>query len=258
MERLNIITTMVTKYIQNTFEKSFDSNVEETRKVQFVISTDSRDRHNEVINMKNWKLDTFNANPIVGYQHNVYGDNMCLAPNPDDVLGKSKAWIDQYKGKTALLAEVEFEPKEINPLAEKVFRKVLFGSLNAASVGILPIGKGKVEKTTKDSGDVEQTYYYDGQELIEWSIVNIPANPDARAKSMKNHTLSALQFVQRVLPEFSMKDLKTMRVNEILDLIERKTAGEDIAQLEIDLREAQEKYNERLNSILNNYKHLIK
>jgi len=247
---------MATKYIQNTFEKSFDSNVEETRTVQFVISTDTRDRHNEVINMKNWKLDTFNNNPIVGYQHNVYGDNMCLPPNPDDVLGKSKAWLDTYKGKAALLAEVEFEPKEINPLAEKVFRKVLFGSLNSASVGILPIGKGKVEKVTKDSGEVEQTYFYDGQELIEWSIVNIPANPDARAKSMKNHTVAALQFVQRMLPEFSMKDLTGMRIQEVLDMIEKKAKGEDLNQL--DLLEEQAKYTDRFNSIFNKYKHLIK
>ena len=249
---------MATKYFQNTFEKSFDPNVEETRKVQFVISTESKDRHGEVINMKNWKLDTFNNNPIVGYQHNVYGDNMCLPPNPDDVLGKSKAWVDNYKGRPALIADVEFEPKEINPLAEKVFRKVLFGSLNAASVGILPIGKGHVESVTKDNGEVEKTYYYDGQELLEWSIVNIPANPDARAKSLKNHTEAALSFVQRMLPDFSMKDLKTMRIQEILDLVEKKQSGEDIAQLELDLVEAQAKYNDKLNSILNKYKQLIK
>lgn len=248
---------MATKFIHNTFEKSFEKDVEETRRVQFVISTETKDRHGEVINMDNWKLDTFNANPIVGYQHNVYGDNMCLAPNPDDVLGKSKAWVDTYKGKKALLAEVEFEPKEINPLAEKVFQKVLFGSLNSASVGILPVGKGRVETKTDANGNSEKTYYYDGQELIEWSIVHIPANPDARVKSIKNHTESALLFVQRMLPDLGMKDLKTMRVQEILDLIEKKASGEDIHQLELDLQEAQAKYNEKLNAVLNKYKRLI-
>lgn len=224
------------KFIQNIFEKSVKDNVEETREVQFVISTDTKDRHGEVINMKNWKLDSFNANPIVGYQHNVYGDNMCLAPNPDDVLGKSKAWLDTYKGKDALIASLEFEPKEINPLAEKVFRKVLFGSLNAASVGILPIGKGKFETKTDEKGNVlEKTYFYEGQELLEWSIVNIPANPDARAKSIKSHTESALVFVQRMLPDFGMKDLRQMKVQDILDLIEKKNNVEDLAQIEMEL-----------------------
>lgn len=238
---------MVTKFFNNTFEKSFSDNVEETREVQFVISTNTKDRHGEVINMKNWKLDTFNANPIVGYQHNVYGDNMCLPPNPDDVLGKSKAWLDMYKGKEALIASVEFEPKEINPLAEKVFRKVLFGSLNAASVGILPVGEGKVEKDVNGN----KTYFYDGQELIEWSIVNIPANPDARAKALKNQTESALVFVQRLLPDFGMKDLREMRIKDILDLIERKNVSPEELEEIVGPDPNLDKLNERLTKIKN-------
>lgn len=237
---------MVTKY--STFEKSFAKDVEETRTVEFVISTGIRDRHNEVINMKNWNLDSFNANPIVGYQHNVYGDNMCLAPNPDDVLGKSKAWLDTYKGKPAVISSVEFEPKEINPLAEKVFRKVLFGSLNAASVGILPIGDGRFEERKMENGKTEKTYYYDGQELIEWSIVHIPANPDARAKSLKSQTESALLFVQRLLPDFGMKDLRGMKVQEILDLIEGKNVSvEEIVGPDPNL----DRLNEQLTKIQN-------
>lgn len=238
---------MITKFFNNTFEKSFAENVEETREVQFVISTDTKDRHGEVINMKNWKLDSFNANPIVGYQHNVYGDNMCLPPNPDDVLGKSKAWIDTYKGKDALIASVEFEPKDINPLAEKVFRKVLFGSLNAASVGILPVGEGKVEKDINGN----KTYFYDGQELIEWSIVNIPANPDARAKALKNHTESALTFVQRLLPDFGMKDLRQMKVQDILDMIERKSVSQEDLEQIVGADPNLDKLNERLTKIKN-------
>lgn len=238
---------MVTKFFNNTFEKSFSDNVEETREVQFVISTNTKDRHGEVINMKNWKLDTFNANPIVGYQHNVYGDNMCLPPNPDDVLGKSKAWLDMYKGKEALIASVEFEPKEINPLAEKVFRKVMFGSLNAASVGILPVGEGKVEKDVNGN----KTYFYDGQELIEWSIVNIPANPDARAKALKNQTESALVFVQRLLPDFGMKDLREMRIKDILDLIERKNVSPEELEEIVGPDPNLDKLNERLTKIKN-------
>ena len=235
---------MVTKY--NTFEKSFTKDVEDTRTVEFVISTGTRDRHGEVINMKNWALDSFNANPIVGYQHNVYGDNMCLAPNPDDVLGKSKAWLDTYKGKDALISSVTFEPKEINPLAEKVFRKVLFGSLNAASVGILPIGEGE-EKEIKTEKGMQKTFFYEGQELIEWSIVHIPANPDARSKSLKNQTESALTFVQRLLPDFGMKDLRNMRVQEILDLIEGKQFKEEIVGADPNL----DRLNEGLTKIKN-------
>jgi DNA-binding ferritin-like protein (Dps family) len=172
---------------------------------------------------------------------------MCLPPNPDDVLGKSKAWLDTYKGKTALIASVEFEPKEINPLAEKVFQKVLFGSLNAASVGILPIGEGKVEKDVNGN----KTYFYDGQELIEWSIVNIPANPDARAKALKNQTESALVFVQRLLPDFGMKDLREMKIKDILDLIERKNIPQEELEQIVGPDPNLDKLNERLTKIKN-------
>ena len=227
----------MTKYFQTTFEKTIKADVEESRTVEFIINSGRKDRHKDVLNYNNWDLDAYNANPIVGYQHNVYGDNMCLPPNPDDVLGKGKAYLDTYKGMDVLVSSVEFEPKEINPTAEKVFRKVLFGSLNAASVGIVPIGgEIKTEYTKDANGKVtDQTNYWPGQALLEWSVVNIPANADALRKSLKNHTIASLEFVQRLLEDKSLKDIKQMRVQEILDVIEKKFVDAPVEQLEIEL-----------------------
>jgi hypothetical protein len=251
---------MSTKYIQATFEKNFDAKtVEETRTIEFIINSERKDRHKDILDYNNWKLDNYNANPIVGYQHNVYGDNMCSGPNPDDVLGKGKAYPDTFKGMRVIVSSVEFEPKEINTTAEKVFRKVLFGSLNAASVGIVPTGKIKTEYTKSDKGEIiDQTNYWPGQELLEWSIVNIPANADAVRRSMKNHTIAALDFAAKLLEEYSIKDLKQMRVQEILDAIEKKTTSptaevlEAVIELEVkgpdpDLN----KYLERLKKLKN-------
>jgi len=227
----------MTKYFQTTFEKTIKSDVEESRTVEFIINSGRKDRHKDVLNYKNWDLEAYNANPIVGYQHNVYGDNMCLPPNPDDVLGKGKAYLDTYKGMDVLVSSVEFEPKEINPTAEKVFRKVLFGSLNAASVGIVPIGgEIKTEYTKDANGKVtDHTNYWPGQALLEWSVVNIPANADALRKSLKNHTIASLEFVQRLLEDKSLKDIKQMKVQEILDVIEKKYVAAPVEQLEIEL-----------------------
>jgi len=169
----------LTKHINTTFTKSFDAKtVDETRKIKFIISTGNKDRGGEVINMDNWNLKNFNENPIIGYQHDVYGGSMFSDPNPDMVIAKGNAFIDTFQGKNVVVSEAEFEPAAINPLAEKIFQKVKFGSLNSASVGIMPIGQGTYNKETK-------TYFYDGQELLEWSIVNIPMNSDARRMSMK-------------------------------------------------------------------------
>ena len=141
-------TTSINKdYLEGVIDREFGPDIEKTRTVRFVISTSAKDRHNSVLNMKGWKLDNFNRNPIVGYQHNVYGDNMCTPPNPDDVLGPARAWIENDR----LMGEVTFETADINPQAEKVFRKVLNGTLRATSVGFLEVGQGKnvLEKDEK-------------------------------------------------------------------------------------------------------------
>jgi hypothetical protein len=102
--------------------REFDrAKAEESRTVEFIISSADRDRHRTVLNMKGWELENFNLNPIVGYQHNVYGHNLCYPDNPDNVLGPGRAWLEDDK----LIGAVTFETKEINPLAEKIFQKVL-------------------------------------------------------------------------------------------------------------------------------------
>jgi len=225
---------MSTKYLQTTFQKSVAKDVEDTRTVEFIVNADIKDRHKDILDYDNWQLEAFNANPIIGYQHNVYGDNMCLAPNPDDVLGKGKAYVDNHYGKKVLVSTVTFEPKDLNPLAEKVFRKVLFGSLNAASVGIMPTGKIKTEYVKSEKGEVvDQTNYWPGQELLEWSIVNIPANPEAVRRSIKNHTFGALDFIARILHDLSMKDLRQMTVQQIMDAVDKKQGVKSEYDIEV-------------------------
>ena len=80
------------------------------------------------------------------------------------------------------MVDINFEPKEINPLAEKIYQKILFGSINSVSVGFLPIGKGAWGKGEEGPGEARETYYYAGQQLLEISVVNIPANPEATKK----------------------------------------------------------------------------
>jgi hypothetical protein len=197
--------------------REFDrAKVEEDRTVEFIISSADKDRHNTVLNMKGWNLDNFNANPIVGYQHNVYGDNMCVPDNPDNVLGPGRAFLEGNR----LIGAVTFETKEINPLAEKIFRKVLNGTLRATSVGFLEVGTGRFGEGDERSGGKNETYYFDGQELIEFSIVNIPSNAKAVGRVMQSHEDRALAFIVRFMPEhISIKDIRKMSVQEVMDIV---------------------------------------
>lgn len=192
-------------------------NVEETRTVQFVISNSTRDRHRTVLNPAKWQLENFNRNGIVGYQHNVYGDGLCSGPNPDDVIGRGRAFLEGDQ----LIGEVVFEPADINPLAEKIFRKVLFGSLRATSVGFAEIGKGNYGTGTQARGGADETYYFAGQELLEFSIVNIPSNPDATKRALRDQASHALMFVKRAIPALSFADIESMTVADVLRQLDK-------------------------------------
>lgn len=164
--------------------REFDRKVaEETRTVEFVISDETRDRHGTVIPLAAWQLDQYNKNGIVGYQHNVYGGGFLTDPNPDSVLGVGRAFVDGDK----LIGEVRFEPAEINPLAEKIFQKVLHGTLKAVSVGFREIEKGKwgEKERGEDIAGKNATYYFGKVELLEFSIVNIPSNPNALRREVE-------------------------------------------------------------------------
>jgi hypothetical protein len=220
--------TTSTKYSQSVFEAQIDkSTVESTREITFVIaseSTGTKHRNKFMYDWDKWDVDSFNSNPIVGYQHNVYGDNMCLPPNPDDVIGKATAWIDTFRSKKVLMSKATFEPAELNPTADKVFRKIIWGSLNSSSTGVLPNGPIQKELIRNAKNEVvDYTLNFPGQTLVEWSIVHIPADPAALRKSMRSHTMSALSFVQKQLPELSLNDIKGMKIQELLDVFESKT-----------------------------------
>ena len=222
--------------------RAISDDVEETRTVTFVASTDSKDRHGTVLNQKNWDIKNFNNNPIIGYQHNVYGDGMCNEPDPDDQLAIAKAYFETTKKgtseeKTELLVDITFEPAEINAKAEKIFRKILFGSLRAVSVGFIPLKDADGNKGAYGYKDINgetknsDTYYYFGQELLEVSVVNIPSNPDALKRSYREDTTSALMFLTKKLDR-RFADIEDMKVRDILDLLDGKEIQEKKPELD--------------------------
>jgi hypothetical protein len=155
---------------------------------------------------------------------------MCNAANPDDVLGPGRAYLE----KDLLIGEVTFETKDINPQAEKIFRKVLNGTLRATSVGFLEVGQGELKKTVDEKGNVvDQVYHFAGQELLEFSIVNIPSNPEAVGRSLANHTEAAMGYLMRFMPEhISMRDVRNMTVQEVLDHVQGKVTEKQIEKIE--------------------------
>lgn len=228
---------------------------EEDRTVQFVISDDSKDRHGTVMNMDGWDLDNFNRNGIVGYQHDVYGGGMCKGPDPDSVLGKGRAWLEDAPQGRVLMGEVEFEPKEINELADKVYKKVLHGTLKATSVGFKPVGGGRMVDEDGNEKEMDKppmsvpensTFFYEGQELLEYSIVNIPSNPNALKRSLRDQTASALRFVREQLGHnITYGQIEDMKVRDVIEMLEHPKRGSTTANRfnEAEAKEIQDSHN---------------
>jgi len=206
----------------------------ETRIIPFILSTPERDRHHTKLNQDNWLLDNYRKNPVVGYMHNLYGD-LCNVPDPDDVIGQDKGVgtiIDN--GIKVLSGSTLFDPPELNIKAEKIFRKLLLGSLRAVSVGFKDIGKGYWGQGDEAEGRDNETYYFEGQELYEYSVVNIPGNAGAGKRDMRfmrENTYAALMYAFRELGKnYRLSQIETMRVRDILDLLD----GKDIEIRETD------------------------
>lgn len=144
---------------------------QEERTAEFVISSETIDRHGTVFKMDGWDLETYNRNPIVCYNHRA-GDG-----NPDAIIGTSEVFRDGDQ----LIGKVRFEDEGDNEVADKVWRKINKNVLKMASVGarVHEYRWGNA-KDGEDSG----TIYFTRQELLEWSVVSVGSNPDAFKRSV--------------------------------------------------------------------------
>lgn len=222
---------------------------EESRTIEFVASDETRDSYGTIIPADKWNLERFNKNGVIGYQHNLYGENICNPADPDDVIGKGVARIEDKQ----LIIAVTFEPEKINPKAEKVYQKILFGSLKAVSVGFTPTKKGHWGKGDEAQEGVNPTYYYNGQELIELSVVNIPSNPNALKRALRDNVASALTFIYNSLEgQVKIGDIEKMTVGDIFDLLEKKNAepkeNEPIEEEKTEVTETTEEEIEQRNT----------
>jgi hypothetical protein len=236
----------------------------ESRIIPFVLSTFNKDRHGTVLNQDNWNLDNYRMNPVIAYQHTLSG-GMCTEANPDFIIGKSiDIGLTGSGPSRSLIASAQFEPADVNPMAEKIFRKILFGSLSRSSVGFMEIGEGKYGEGEEAQGRSEETYYFSGQELIEWSVVNIPSNPMAgkrdMMKKMREEGYVALMYALKELGgNFRLSQIENFRVCDILALLDGKDLDikeTDPDQVRILLAEnsAQKDQIERLTTLLNDRK----
>lgn len=132
--------------------------------IKFVASTANPDRYGDVVDQKGWDLRAYNRNPVVLFNHNP-------AQMP---IGKGKAYVENEQ----LMLEVEFDQKD--DMAKTIEQKVRDGFINAVSVGFQPsktISRASLPADHPYHG--KSGSYFQASELLEVSIVTIPANNEA-------------------------------------------------------------------------------
>lgn len=175
------------KAMESMIRKIYSSEVKEAgdRTLEFTISTEDIDRDEECIKAEGWNLTNYLKNPVVLWAHQY----------DEPPVGKA-VYIAPKDGK--LVSRVLFADKETYPFADTVYRLCKGGFLSATSVGFQPNDWEIGQK----EGDPKKTYLK--QELLEFSIVPVPSNPNAlqNARDAGVITMKELNNIQ--CPNFSL------------------------------------------------------
>jgi phage head maturation protease len=144
------------------------------RRVRFVASDETVDRYGDIIRASGWQLDNFRANPVLLFAHQ----------SRDLPVGK----VDPIAVEgTRLIAHAEFAPQGMSAFADTVWEMVDKQFLNAVSVGFMPL---ETPLPIYDADKHLTGFEYIAQELLELSVVPVPANPNA-LQLAKSFPLSA-------------------------------------------------------------------
>jgi len=130
----------------------------QSRTVRYVLSTASPDRMRDTIDPAGWQLDNYRKNPVL-----LWGHDKKLPP-----IGRA---LDVRVVGSQLEGVYEFAPADVNPFADTVYQLAKAGYLPGGSVGFMPL--------TYEFNDTTGGIDFKTQELLEFSVVTVPAHPDA-------------------------------------------------------------------------------
>jgi HK97 family phage prohead protease len=182
---------------------------------QFMISTDGVDRQNEIVDAAGWDFSNWLKNPVILDSHKL--DSI------DDIIGKGIGLPVRVNNGWAI--DIEFADTARGQLARKL---VDAGMLRSVSVGFRSL------KRVPEKGIVRHVK----QELLEVSLVAVPANPEAvrikgklGANMIKRHSAEELPML---LQARDFMQMAVAKLDEIIAYcIEYDAEGEDMPAAEV-------------------------
>lgn len=179
-------------FLEATFEKDAGGNL------TAIASTNSVDRHGEIVDNNGWELKAFKKNPVLlwGHDHN------------EPAIGVSKkTWIEGSGKQAKLMITPVFH--DVTEKARAVKALVEMGVIKTLSVGFKPLESPDGVTFTKN-------------ELLEVSVVNVPANADAMMLAYK--TMKQAEISEETITEMGMQtEIMEKLVSMESDIEELKT-----------------------------------
>jgi len=218
----------------------------EERQALFTISTEDPDRDGDIVRSAGIDTTDYEKNPIVLFAH----DSRSLP------IGVSLK-IYKSKGKTKSL--VMFYDNEIDNtgLSETIYNFVKAGGIKGASIGFRPIeARRPSAEEAKRLGMGEWGVEYVKTQMLEWSVVSLPANQNAlRSKGYSEDGINKLKELNLIeeddleIPDEAEE--YDMNMNDLLEEIstEQKTADEAIILLK-DIKNSIDNLNGNISKVM--------
>lgn len=130
--------------------------------MDFVLSDDTLDRYGDIIDAKGWDLRNFKKNPIALFGH-----------SGSFPIGN---WTNVRVEGNKLIATLKLAAKGTSDRIDELINLVEQDILRAVSVGFRPLESEPIDPKKPYGGQ-----RYTKQELLETSLVSVPANPSALA-----------------------------------------------------------------------------
>jgi len=140
------------------------THAETVQGMDFVLSDESIDRMGDIIKADGWDIASFRKNPVALFNH-----------NPSFPIGR---WDGLKVDKGALRGKLIMAPEGTSNRIDEIRKLIEAGILKAVSVGFRDIESEPLDKKNPFSGRK-----YLKAELVETSLVSIPANANALAVS---------------------------------------------------------------------------
>lgn len=175
--------------------------------LQFTISTGTVDRDGDTINPDGWKLDNYLRNPVVMFAHDYTSLPVARA---------EATWVEGGK----LKSKARFTSRDLYSFGYMVYQFYNQGFMKATSVGFAPF-KWQFSEDRKFGVDFQE------QELLEYSCVPVPANPEAliEAGAKGIDTSPLKEWAEKVLDEWYEEKglwLPKSKVEQVFALLDGK------------------------------------